>query len=90
VRASGNGPRPPARYGQNDRAIALGRKNHLFAGSDGGGDRWAVVASLLATAQLNNLEPFAYLKDVLERMSNGHPMSKVDDLLPWNRAPSKR
>jgi hypothetical protein len=66
------------------RPIALGRKNHLFAGSDGGATRWAVVASLLATAKLNDVEPFAYLKDVLERMSNGHPMSKLDDLLPWN------
>ena len=53
------------------RPVALGRKNHLFAGSDGGGDRWAVVASLLATAQLNNVEPFAYLRDVLERMLEG-------------------
>ena len=42
------------------RPIALGRKNHLFAGSDGGADRWAVVASLLATAKLNGIEPFAY------------------------------
>ena len=66
------------------RPIALGRKNHLFAGSDGGAARWAVVASLLATAKLNDVEPFAYLKDVLERMSNGHPMSRLDDLLPWN------
>ena len=70
------------------RPIALGRKNHLFAGSDGGAVRWAVVASLLATAKLNNVEPFAYLKDVLERMSNGHPMSRLDDLLPWNWTPS--
>ena len=70
------------------RPIALGRKNHLFAGSDGGAARWAVVASLLATAKLNDVEPFAYLKDVLERMSNGHPMSKLDDLLPWNWTPS--
>jgi transposase len=66
------------------RPIALGRKNHLFAGSDGGAARWAVVASLLATAKLNAVEPFAYLKDVLERMSNGYPMSRLDDLLPWN------
>ena len=66
------------------RPIALGRKNHLFAGSDGGAARWAVVASLLATAKLNNVEPFAYLKDILERLSEGHPMSKLDDLLPWN------
>ena len=71
------------------RPIALGRKNHLFAGSDGGAARWAVVASLLATAKLNNVEPFAYLRDVLERMSNGHPMSRLDDLLPWNWAQLK-
>ena len=64
--------------------IALGRKNHLFAGSDGGADRWATVCSLITTAKLNDVEPFAYLKDVLERMSNGHPMSRLDDLLPWN------
>ena len=70
------------------RPIALGRKNHLFAGSDGGAARWAVVASLLATAKLNDVEPFAYLKDVLERMSSGHPMSRLDDLLPWNWAPA--
>jgi transposase len=44
----------------------------------------AIVASLLATAKLNHVEPFAYLKDVPERMSNGHPMSKLDELLPWN------
>jgi hypothetical protein len=60
----------------------------LFAGSDGGAARWAVVASLLATAKLNDVEPFAYLKDVLDRMSNGHPMSQLDELLPWNWTPS--
>src|SRR3984885_1790834 len=70
------------------RPIALGRKNHLFAGSDGGAARWAVVASLLATAKLNGVEPFAYLTDVLERMSNGHPMTKLGELLPWNWTPS--
>jgi transposase len=69
------------------RPIALGRKNHLFAGSDRGATRWAVVASLVATAKLNGVEPFAYLKDVLERMSNGHPMSQLEELLPWNWAP---
>ncbi len=66
------------------RPVALGRKNHLFAGSDGGADRWAIVASLLATAKLNGIEPYAYLKDVLERMTHGHPISRIDDLLPWN------
>ena len=66
------------------RPIALGRKNHLFAGSDGGAARWATVCSLIATAKLNDVEPFAYLKDVLERMTEGHPMSRLDELLPWN------
>jgi transposase len=70
------------------RPVALGRKNHLFAGSDGGADRWAVVASLLETAKLNGVEPYTYLKDVLERMTNGHPMRQIDDLLPWNWKPS--
>jgi len=70
------------------RPVALGRKNDLFAGSDGGAARWAVVASLLATAKLNDVEPFAYLRDVLERLFNGHPMSALDDLLPWNWVPA--
>ena len=70
------------------RPVALGRKNHLFAGSDGGADRWATVCSLIATAKLNGVEPFAYLKDVLERLSNGHPMSRLDQLLPWNWTPA--
>jgi transposase len=69
------------------RPVTLGRKNHLFAGSDGGAERWATVCSLITTAKLNDVEPFAYLKDVLERMSNGHPASRLDDLLPWNWRP---
>lgn len=70
------------------RPITLGRKNHLFAGSDRGAARWATVCSLITTAKLNDVEPFAYLKDVLIRMSNGHPMSRLDDLLPWNWTPT--
>lgn len=70
------------------RPIALGRKNHLFEGSDDGAVRWGVVASLLTTAKLNNVEPCAYLKDALERMSYGHPISRLDELLPWNWAGS--
>lgn len=69
------------------RPIAIGRKNHLFAGSDGGGERWATVCSLIATAKLNNVEPFAYLRDVLERMAGGHPMAHLDQFLPWNWKP---
>ena len=70
------------------RPVALGRKNHLFAGSDGGAERWATVCSLVATAKLNDVEPYAYLSDVLRRMSDGHAMSRLDDLLPWNWTPT--
>ncbi|MCH8154251.1 MAG: IS66 family transposase [Proteobacteria bacterium] len=69
------------------RPVALGRKNHLFAGSDGGGERWATVCSLIATARLNDVEPYAYLSDVLRRMTDGHPVNRLDDLLPWNWSP---
>ena len=65
------------------RPVALGRKNHLFAGSDGGGARWAIVCSLIQTAKLNDVEPYAYLRDVLTRMVNGHPINRLDELLPW-------
>jgi transposase len=66
------------------RPIALGRKNHLFAGSDGGGHRWAVACSLIETCKLNHVEPYAYLRDVQQRMVNGHPVNRLDELLPWN------
>jgi transposase len=66
------------------RPIALGRKNHLFAGSDGGGERWATLCSLITTAKLNDVEPYTYLRDVLQRMLDGHPANHLDDLLPWN------
>jgi transposase len=57
------------------RPIALGRKNALFAGSDGGAPHWAIVASLVATAKLNGVEPQAWLADVLERMVFGSNQS---------------
>ena len=66
------------------RPIKLGRKNHLFAGSDGGAENWATIASLIQTAKLNDVEPFAYLRDVLERIVSGK--TRVNDLaalLPW-------
>ena len=65
------------------RPVALGRKNHLFAGSDGGGVRWAIVCSLVETCKLNGVEPYAYLRDVLTRMVNGHSANRLDELLPW-------
>lgn len=66
------------------RPVSLGRKNHLFAGSDGGGNRWAVACSLVETCKLNGVEPYAYLADVLQRMLDGHPVNRLDELLPWN------
>jgi transposase len=65
------------------RPIALGRKNHLFAGSDGGGEHWAVIASLIETCKMNGVNPQAYLRDVLARIVARHPMGRIDELLPF-------
>ena len=67
------------------RAVALGRKNWLFAGSDDGGERAAAIYTLLGTAKLNDLNPESYLRYVLERIAD-HPINKIDELLPWNLA----
>jgi len=67
------------------RAVALGRKNWLFAGSDDGGERAAAIYSLIGSAKLNELDPEAYLRYVLERIGE-HPVNKIEDLLPWNVA----
>lgn len=69
------------------RPVALGRKNHLFAGSDSGAKRWATICSLIETAKLNSVEPHAWLADILERMVDGHPVNRLDELLPWNWSP---
>ena len=66
------------------RPVTLGRKNALFAGSDGGADRWATISTLITTAKLNDVEPQAWITDVLQRMTDGHPINRVDELLPWN------
>jgi transposase len=67
------------------RAVVLGRKNFLFAGSDAGGERAAAIYSLVGTAKLNGLDPERYLRDVLTRIA-GHPVNRIDELLPWNIA----
>jgi transposase len=67
------------------RPLALGRKNYLFAGSDGGGRRAAILYTLIQTAILNSLDPEAYLRDVLARIAD-HPINRIDDLLPWHWA----
>lgn len=64
------------------RPLALGRKNYLFAGSDAGGKRAAHIYTLIRTAELNGLEPEAYLADVLTRIGE-HSINRVDELLPW-------
>lgn len=65
------------------RAVALGRKNYLFAGSDAGGERAAAIYSLIGSARMNGLDPEAYLRDVLARIAD-HPINRIEDLLPWN------
>jgi transposase len=65
------------------RAVALGRKNYLFAGSNAGGERAAAIYSLIGTAKLNGLDPESYLSHVLARIAD-HPINRIEELLPWN------
>ncbi len=68
------------------RAVALGRKNYLFAGSDAGGERAAAIYSLLGSAKLNGIDPEAYMTAVLRRIAD-HPINRIGELLPWNLFP---
>jgi transposase len=68
------------------RGIALGRKSWLFAGSDRGGRRAAAMYSLIVTAKMNDVDPQAWLADVLARIAD-HPANRLDELLPWNWRP---
>jgi transposase len=68
------------------RAIALGRKNYLFAGSDTGGDRAAAIYTIIQTAKLNGVNPEAYLKNTLTKIAEGHPINRIVELMPWQIA----
>jgi hypothetical protein len=85
VHATGSESLLLARYGQNNPAIALGRKSWLFAGSERGADRAAFMATLITTAKLNDIDPQAWLADVLARIAD-HAIHRLDELLPWNWA----
>jgi len=72
------------------RGLALGRKAWLFAGSERGAERAAAMTTLIATAKLNDVDPLAWLADVLARIA-GTPQSCLPELLPWNwNAPQDR
>jgi hypothetical protein len=68
------------------RPIALGRKNYLFAGSHAAAQRIAVFYSLLGSCKLHNVEPYSYLKNILERLPD-HPIKQIDELLPHRWKP---
>ena len=68
------------------RAVAVGRHNWTFAGSDEGGRRAAAIYTLVQTAKLNNVDPQAWLADVLARLHD-HPAKRISELLPWNWRP---
>ena len=80
-RKSGRGPKLLTAQ-PSPAALALGRKNYLFAGSDEGGRRAAVMYTLIETARLNDVDPEAWLGDVIGRIAD-HSNAKIDELLPW-------
>jgi hypothetical protein len=67
------------------RAVALGRKNYLFAASDRGGESAAAIYSLKGTAKLNGINPESYLRNILSRIAE-HPINRIEELLPWKLA----
>ncbi|WP_246652478.1 transposase domain-containing protein, partial [Rhizobium laguerreae] len=82
--ASDNELRLHRRHGQNERGMALNRKNALFAGHDAGAENWATIASLIETCKLNTVDPLAYLTTTLTAIADGHKQRQIEGLLPWN------
>jgi len=65
------------------RPLALTRKNALFAGNDVGAENWALLASLVATCKLSDINPVDYIADTLRALLDGHPKSRIEELMPW-------
>jgi hypothetical protein len=65
------------------RGMGIGRRNFLFLGSDSGGERAAIIYSLIESCKINHIDPQSYLQYVLERIAD-HPINRIDELLPWN------
>lgn len=66
------------------RPVVLTRKNALFAGNQVGAENWALLASIVATCKLNDVNPTAYIAETLHAILNGHPQSRIENLMPWN------
>jgi hypothetical protein len=63
--------------------VALTRKNALFAGHEVGAENWALLASIVATCKLNDVNPVDYIADALRAILEGHPQSRIEELMPW-------
>ena len=70
------------------RPVKLTAMNALFAGHDEGAAAWGRIASLIETCKMNAVEPYAWLQSTLEKIADGHPQSRIDELLPWNFEPA--
>jgi transposase len=69
------------------RGVAIGRRNWLFAGSKAGGERAAAIYTIIETCKLNGVEPFAYISSVIQKIAEGWPNSRIDQLMPWAWSP---
>jgi hypothetical protein len=70
------------------RPVALTRKNALFAGNEVGAENWAMLASVVATCKLSDVDPVAYIAKTLQAILEGHPQSRIEELMPWNFQPA--